>query len=63
MRFIIGTLLAAAVTGAAFVHPAEARCFWNGFETVCVHHHGFGFERPFAYRDYGPPRPFWWGGY
>jgi hypothetical protein len=30
--------MAAAVASVAFVQPAEARCFWNGFETVCVRH-------------------------
>jgi hypothetical protein len=65
MKFILGTLMALAVTAVAFVQPAEARCFWNGFETVCVHHHGFfgpyGFDRPYFHRDFD--RPYWWGGY
>jgi hypothetical protein len=50
------------------VQPAEARCFWNGFETVCVRHadpmfgprHFYrdfdrgdrGFARPHFYRDW-----------
>ena len=38
MRYILGAIAAAAIAGVAFVQPAEARCFWNGFETVCVHH-------------------------
>ena len=68
MKFILGALAAIVVTGIAFVQPAEARCFFNGFETVCVHRQHFGFDRPF-YRDYGPSysrdygRPYWWGGY
>ena len=63
MRFILGTIMAAAVASIAFVQPAEARCFWNGFETVCVHHsfpgyhhRYFGFDRDFdrpMYRDWG----------
>ena len=67
MRFILGALMAVAMTGIAFVQPAEARCFWNGFETVCVHRHHFGFDRPYGWdrryfhRDFD--RPYWWGGY
>jgi hypothetical protein len=63
MRFVVGAIMAAAIAGVAFVQPAEARCFWNGFETVCVHRHHFGFfHRPFfAYRSFD--RPYWWGGY
>jgi len=66
MRFILGALAAMAIAGVAFVQPAEARCFWNGFETVCVHHgfgggFGPGFYRHHMYRDFD--RPYWWGGY
>jgi hypothetical protein len=65
MRFILGAIMAAAVAGIAFVQPAEARCFWNGFETVCVRHadpmfgprhfdrdFDRGFARPHFYRDW-----------
>ena len=60
MRFILGALAAMAIAGVAFVQPAEARCFWNGFETVCVHHGGFGpygggFYRHHMYRDFDRP--------
>jgi hypothetical protein len=62
MRFILGAIMAAVIAGVAFVQPAEARCFWNGFETVCVHRSnpmwGYGyrhfhrdFDRP-IYRDW-----------
>jgi hypothetical protein len=68
MKFILGMLMAVAMTALAFVQPAEARCFWNGFETVCVHrqHFGFvrpyyGFDRPFFHRDFD--RPYWRGDY
>ena len=62
MKFILGTLAAVAVASLAFAQPAEARCCWNGFGMVCVHHpHHFGFDRPY-YGDFGP-RPYWWGGY
>ncbi len=63
MRYILGAIVAAAITGVAFVQPAEARCFWNGFETVCVHHnypmwggayrpYHRDFDRPHFYRDW-----------
>jgi len=57
MRFVLGAPATAAIAGVAFVQPAEARCFFNGFDTVCVHHaHPFGmyrdFDRP-AWCDYG----------
>ena len=57
MRFILGAIMAAALAGVAFVQPAEARCFWNGFETVCVRHSGpmFGYDRHHFYRDFDRP--------
>jgi len=57
MKVILGGLGAVAIAGVAFVQPAEARCFWNGFETVCVHH-GFGpygFYRHHMYRNFDRP--------
>jgi hypothetical protein len=50
--------MAAAIAGVAFVQPAEARCFWNGFETVCVHHGspmwgGYGYR--YFHRDFDRP--------
>jgi len=53
VKFVFGTLAAAVIAGVAFVQPAQARCFWNGFETVCVHH----MYRDYVYRDYD--RPYW----
>jgi hypothetical protein len=58
MRFILGTIMAAAIAGVAFVQPAEARCFWNGFETVCVRHGspmwgGYGYR--YFHRDFDRP--------
>jgi hypothetical protein len=59
MKFVLGAVAAALLAGAAFVQPAEARCFWNGFETVCVHHNYpmFGYREHF-HRDFD--RPYWW---
>ena len=66
MRFVLGMLAAAAITGFAFVQPAEARCFWNGFETVCTHGYGpygGGFYRHHTYRDFDRPYHRDWGWY
>ena len=66
MKFILGTLAAVTLmVGVAASQPAEARCFWNGFETVCVRHadpmfgprHFYrdfdrGYVRPHFYRDW-----------
>jgi hypothetical protein len=58
MRYILGAIVATAIAGVAFVQPAEARCFWNGFETVCVRHgpmYGdWGYHHHF-YRDFDRP--------
>ncbi len=59
MRLVLGAVAVALLAGAAFVQPAEARCFWNGFAMQCEpsgplfygHRH---FDRDFArpiYRD------------
>ena len=37
MKFALGVLAAAVIAGVAFVQPAEARCFWNGFAMECFH--------------------------
>ena len=58
MKYTLGLLAAVAIAGVALVQPAQARCFWNGVETVCYHHpQHFGFYRG------GYVRPYWWGGY
>ena len=47
-KFIVGAL-ALATTGIALLQPAEARCFWNGFSTVCTHPHSHGYYVPHQY--------------
>jgi hypothetical protein len=42
MKVFFGALAAAMLVGAVWTQPAEARCFWNGFATVCTHH-GWGY--------------------
>ena len=42
MKVVLGTLAAAMLFGAVWAQPAEARCFWNGYGTVCTHHYWGG---------------------
>jgi len=51
MRFVLGAVAAALLAGAAFVQPAEARCFWNGFAMECYRPAPYWHERHF-YRDF-----------
>lgn len=56
MKFVLVALAAAVIAGVAFVQPAEARCFWNGFAMECFHEGPhFWHERHF-YRDFDRPR-------
>ena len=54
MKFVLSALAAASLlVGIAALQSAEARCFWNGFETVCVRHGGpmfYGYRH--WYRDF-----------
>jgi|HubBroStandDraft_4_1064222.scaffolds.fasta_scaffold2156657_2 hypothetical protein len=34
-KYIIATLAALTLGTAVLAQPAEARCFWNGFATIC----------------------------
>lgn len=39
MKVVLGAVAAAMLFGAVAIQPAEARCFWNGFATVCTQHY------------------------
>ena len=52
MRFVLGAVAAALLAGVAFVQPAEARCFWNGFAMECDRPAPYWGERHHFYRDY-----------
>lgn len=39
MKVILSTLAVAMLAGALFVQPAEARCWWNGYQWHCWHPH------------------------
>jgi len=40
-KFVLATLAALTIGSAAFVPPAEARCWWNGYVWHCWHPHGW----------------------
>jgi len=73
MRKIAIALASIVVAGLLWSQPAEARCWWNGYRTVCTHHrhhwYGYHYYRPYYYGYYGPyyrpyictPWPLCWG--
>lgn len=52
MKLILGALTAAVIAGVAFVQPAEARCFWNGFAMECYRSH---FVDPYRFDRFDRP--------
>ena len=48
-KFIVGGFAVAAIKSIALVQPAEARCFWNGYNSVCTHGHSHGYYIPHHY--------------
>jgi hypothetical protein len=52
MRFVLGAIAAVVLAGTAFVQPAEARCFWNGFAMECYHSNPYWMHRQHVYRDF-----------
>ena len=42
MKVMFGAIAAAILVGAVWAQPAEARCWFDGFRTVCVHN-GYGY--------------------
>ena len=51
MRYLLSGLAAFLLLGAVMSTPAEARCWWNGWTTVCG-------PRYWGYGGYYRP---WWG--
>ena len=35
-KFVLATLAAFSIGTAAFAHPAEARCWWNGYYSAVL---------------------------
>lgn len=53
MKVMFGAIAAAMLVGAVWAQPAEARCFWNGFATVCTHHgYGYGYGGGWHHRHW-----------
>jgi hypothetical protein len=75
MKKMVVAVAAVIVAALLWSQPAEARCWWNGFRTVCTHRHYWGYNpyryyRPYYYGSYGPyyyrpyvctPWPLCWG--
>lgn len=55
MKFVLGAFAAAVIAGVAFVQPAEARCFWNGFAMECFHSNPYFWGHRHFYRDFDRP--------
>ena len=51
-------LAALIVTAVFWPQQAEARCWWNGYRTVCNHYRPYWYG--YRYRYY---RPYYYGGY
>jgi hypothetical protein len=64
VKKILMVLAVLLFAGLFWPQPAEARCWWNGFRTVCTHHHyrhhwWYGYYRPYHYYY----RPYYYGYY
>jgi hypothetical protein len=51
MKLMLSAFAGAMLLGAAFSTPAEARCWWNGWTTVCGPRYYSGYYRPY-YRSH-----------
>jgi hypothetical protein len=55
-NMIIATVAALLLGTAALAHPAEARCFWNGYAMECYHHYPGWWDREhYRHHHWGPP--------
>ena len=60
-KFILAGLAALAIGSAAFVQPADAACWWNGFAWHCWPHHHAWWRYHHPYWGYGYWHgPHWW---
>jgi hypothetical protein len=58
MKYLLSGFAAFMLFGAVMSTPAEARCWWNGWTTVCARHWGYGgYYRPWGHR--GWHRHYW----
>jgi hypothetical protein len=51
MRTFLGVLAVAMLATGLFGNPAQARCWWNGYRTVCVHHPYWWYHRPHGWHS------------
>ncbi|MGC1886343.1 MAG: hypothetical protein WA709_09635 [Stellaceae bacterium] len=54
-KVVLATLAALAIGTAAFVQPADAACWWNGFAWHCWHPHAW------YWRHHHPWHAWGWG--
>jgi len=58
MKKIVMALALVMFAGLFWSSAAEARCWWNGYRTVCTHRHYYGYYNPYRYY-----RPYYYGYY
>jgi len=58
MKKIVMALALVMFAGLFWSSAAEARCWWNGYRTVCTHRHYYGYYNPYLYY-----RPYYYGYY
>lgn len=58
MKKIVMALAFVMFAGLFWPNPAEARCWWNGYRTVCTHHRHYWSGHYYPYRYY---RPYYYG--
>jgi len=53
MKVVLGALTAVTLlAGVAAAQPAQARCWWNGYEWHCWHPHAWGYHHRWDHRWY-----------
>lgn len=57
MKLLLGAAGALVLTGLLVAQPAEARCYSNGYERVCVRHSYREYDES-TVRYYNPPPPY-----
>jgi hypothetical protein len=64
MKKIVMTLAFVMFAGLFMSSAAEARCWWNGYRTVCTHRHYWsGHYYPYRYYRAYPPYYYGYGYY
>ncbi len=58
-KFVLATLAALAIGSAAFVQPADAACWWNGFAWHCGHPHAWYWRHHHPWHAWGWGHHWW----